>query len=216
MRDFEQIALPGDPNERLNWIKNHVLGARVAKLGVSTGGTVDPNTRTVWEAKPIIPGHVGTDFSSLAPEVFALNDGLATAWGHAWHPTFAGLKVATLALGTGVGCGFVSDGNLLMGRRGEYSRLNDHPSAGGDTYENLLGGAALSRHPGETQRRAAQAALEAAVSAIRGLYLPDVVVICGGVGLAEWLVLPEGVVRTPYGEQAGLWGAAALARYPAR
>lgn len=208
----ERVALPADRQERLEWIRKGLALYQVDRVGVSTGGTVWENR--VVEAKPIIPDHVGSDFSMLARHVVALNDGLATAWGHGCHPDFAGLNVATLALGTGVGCGYVRAGRLVVGPGGAYPRLNDLPAADGKTYEELLGGAALTREPSADQKAAAQAALRAAVETVRAIAMPDVVVVCGGVGLAHWLELPEGVVRSPYGEEAGLHGAAALARFP--
>jgi predicted NBD/HSP70 family sugar kinase len=187
-------------------------------VGVGTGGTVDPRTGVVWEAKPIIPEHEGSEFSraTLGVETVALNDGLATAWGHAWHPLYAGKRVATLALGTGVGCGLVDQGRILMGPRGEYPRLNDLPIDGA-SFEDLLGGAVLTPNPSDEDRARAVRALESAVQALRTLYYPDHVVVCGGVGLSPWLrphAEALGCDLSPFGVEAGLHGAATLALIP--
>lgn len=207
--------LPPDRKGREAWISEQLLSSGVVACGVSTGGTVDPATGEVWEAKSIIPDYVGARFDFDVPTA-ALNDGLATAWGHACLPDFAGRRVATLALGTGVGCGFVAKGRIWHGPRGEYPRINDLPTARG-TIEELLGGAALSPHPDEARREGAVAALRAAVQVLRGAMMPEEIVVCGAVGLSSWMqpVLAELGLRTsPFGADAGLFGAAALALYP--
>jgi N-acetylmannosamine-6-phosphate 2-epimerase/N-acetylmannosamine kinase len=210
----ERIPLPAEPRARLAWIAERAAANGVERIGVSTGGVVDPRDQTVIEAKPIIPGHVGTRFDWVGLQSRALNDGLATAWGHAWHPRFAGRAVATLALGTGVGCGMVREGRLLMGKNGDYPRLNDLPVEGGHSFEDLLGGASLSPDPSPRQQEDARLALRAAVRMMRALWQPEAIVVCGGVGLAPWLRadLPAlNLEPSPYGEDAGLWGARALA-----
>lgn len=211
----EETALPLEPGVRLAWIRGRAGKTGVSRLGVSSGGCIDPATGEVWSAKPIIPGHVGTRFdaSSLGLPALALNDGLATAWGHACLPEYAGSRVATLALGTGVGFGLVDQGRIVCGPRGEPQHLNDQPAPEGASYEELLGGATLGRTPGADARAAAQRAAQAALGAVRRLFHPDAVVVCGGVGLAEWLDI-EGATRSPFGPDAGLYGAAALALFP--
>jgi len=215
----ERIALPIAKEERLDWIRDRIKSMNVQALGISTGGTVRPATGEVWEAKPIIPGHQGTVFSeaTLGIPTVALNDGLATAWGHACHREFGGMRVATLALGTGVGCGVTEQGRVLMGPNGEYPRLNDLPGPGGQSYEDLMGGAALTPDPTDTQKRLALRAISQAIDTIRAMYQPDVIVVCGGVGLSPWMASQYGrfrIVPSPYGEDAGLYGAAALALWP--
>jgi predicted NBD/HSP70 family sugar kinase len=214
----EKVPLPASPDERLSWIAAQARKAGVRRLGISTGGIVDRSGRVV-EAKPIIPGHVGTDFRTLestagVESVTALNDGLATAWGHACRPDFAGLNVATLAIGTGVGMGFVREGKLQIGANGAPSHLNDLPAPGGATYEALLGGAALTSTPTPEQKRLAHEAFESAVHTICTMLMPDVVVVCGGIGLQPWLQTEGLIVRSPFGQDAGLYGAASLAIFP--
>lgn len=212
--DIERAPLPQTRQERASWINDRIdsMGA-IGGCGISTGGTVDPKTGEVWEAKDIIPDHVGTRFDTVG---FALNDGLATAWGHACHPDYAGRRVATLALGTGVGCGFVADGRIWMGPRGEYPRINDLP-VGAATFEELLGGASLTPRPTDGQKADALRALEGAVEVIRSTMFPDDIVVCGSVGLSSWMhrhLSELGLKVSPFGADAGLFGAAALVLYP--
>jgi hypothetical protein len=44
---------------------------------------------------------------------------------------------------------------------------------------------------------------------ISTLFHPDTIVLCGGVGLSDWLNLD--FPKSPFGADAGLYGAAALA-----
>jgi putative N-acetylmannosamine-6-phosphate epimerase/predicted NBD/HSP70 family sugar kinase len=215
----EREPLPHQRRGRYEWMLERVNRHHLKRIGISTGGTVDPATNTVIEAKPIIPDHVGSDFNGLADEVFALNDGLATAWGHACLPQFAGKRVATLALGTGVGCGLVDRGQIQMGPNGEYPRLNDLPVRG-KSYEALLGGASLTENPSQESQQLAIQLFSTAFETIRAMWMPDHTVICGGVGLAPWLHLDlleksgAHLTLSPFKEDAGLYGAAALALYP--
>lgn len=211
---IERVPLPRIPEERTNLIASYAVRAGATRVGISTGGTVDPRTTEVWEAKPIIPGHQGTNFRAALPglEIFSLNDGLATAWGHAQIPDYVGKRVVTLALGTGVGMGVVDRGHILMGARGEYPRLNDLSAGNGESFEDLLGGAALSPNPTEEQMALAQRAGTDAFTIVNSIFHPEAVILCGGVGLAGWLKLPA--IASPFGHDAGLYGAAMLAITP--
>lgn len=214
MIDLEQEPIDADPAKRCAWIEAQAARWSCETIGISTGGTVDPVTTLVVEAKPIIPDHEGTNFQEALPgrKVRALNDGLATAWGHANLPQYAGKSVVTLALGTGVGCGVVREGRILMGPRGEYPRLNDLSTATGRSFEDLLGGAALTPQPTETQILDALEAAHSAEDILRAMYHPYAIVRCGGVGLADWMEINAD--PTPFGPHAGLYGAAALVLFP--
>jgi N-acetylmannosamine-6-phosphate 2-epimerase/N-acetylmannosamine kinase len=187
---------------------------------LGTGGIVDPASGVCWTAKEyLMPDQIGIEFSedTLGVPTYAHGDGHASAWGHACRPEFAGLRVATLALGTGVGCGFVQEGRIWAGRRGEYPRINDLPAPAGASYEGLLGGINLTREPTEGQKAQAILALEGALKALRDLYFPDAIVVCGSVGLSPWLaphVERLGAIPSPFSADAGLFGAAALALFP--
>jgi|CXWL01.1.fsa_nt_gi N-acetylmannosamine-6-phosphate 2-epimerase/N-acetylmannosamine kinase len=211
----EQIETLQTAKERLEWIANLARKDKVIRVGISTGGTVAPGVNLVVESKPSIPDNERCLFLKIIggsiEHVQALNDGLATAWGHYCHPQFAGKRVATLALGTGVGFGLVDKGQILMGQHGGYPRINDVPTVLGETFEELLGGAALTPDPTPTQKLRAIEAGHCAVQLINSLFYPDEIVVCGGVGLCDWMDL--GLPKSPYGADAGLYGAAALVRF---
>lgn len=209
-----QIPLPADPEERLSWMRAQVASSGVACVGVGSGGVVDPKTGVVTQAKPIIPNHVGTEFSerTLGVPTIALNDGLATAWGHACRPEYAGRRVATLTIGTGVGFGVVDRGRILMGTGGEPPHLNDLPFHDGGTIESALGGASFEAAVSNADKVRAEKAAIKAIQMVETMFHPDDIVICGGVGLADWLELD--VPQSPFGAAAGIHGAAALALWP--
>ncbi len=219
LESIERMPLLEGRQERIDWVRRMVAETGVSAVGVSTGGIVDPKTGEVWEAKALIPDHIGTVFSedTIGVPTRALNDGLATSWGHACLPQYAGKRVATLALGTGVGCGFVAAGNLMMGPRGEYPRLNDLPAPGGATFEQLMGGAALSPTPAPEQIKSALTAFFQAGITLQEMYFPDQIVVCGAVGLSDWMspyLQSPGLSGSPLGFDAGLYGAAALVLFP--
>lgn len=217
--ESERTPNPPKREDRLAWIREMAAKYGVTRLGVGTGGIVDPRTGVCWTAKEyLMPDQIGIEFSerTLGLPTRAHGDGHATAWGHACLPQFAGRRVATLALGTGVGCGFVQDGQIWAGRRGEYPRINDLPTSNGRTYEDVLGGINLTREPSEEQKQIAIQALEDSLFAIQNLYFADDVVIAGSVGLSPWMrphLARLGVHESPFGTDAGLYGAAALALF---
>lgn len=212
--ESERIPLPADQDQRLRWMREQVEKAGVRRVGVGSGGVVDPKSGVVTRAKPIIPDHVGSEFSerTLGVPTVALNDGLATAWGHACRPEYAGRRAATLAIGTGVGLGIVDRGRILMSSGGEPPHLNDLSFSKGGSIEEALGGSALGGSVSEEERARAKLAANEAVRAVKSMFHPDDMVVCGGVGLADWLDFE--LPRSPFGADAGLHGAAALALWP--
>jgi N-acetylmannosamine-6-phosphate 2-epimerase/N-acetylmannosamine kinase len=128
-----------------------------------------------------------------------------------------------LAIGTGLGFGHVRQGQIVMGSEGEYSRLNDIPGPSGKSFEQILGGIFLTPTPSDEQKALANEAIHSAIRMVSTFLFPDVVVVCGTVGMQPWLDLDlqwepgwprVPVERSPYGADAGLFGAAALALYP--
>lgn len=223
LKEIRRTPQPKTRQERLDWIAAQIADTGVTRLGVSAGGTIDPVTGEVWEAKDFIPEYLGTTFAFPEVHVRALNDGLATAWGHFCRPeTYAG-RVASLALGTGVGAGYVIEGQILMGHRGSYPRWNDLPLPSGRTVEDVLGGLSLTRDPSEDQKDEAEKAARLVIVSMDKIWMPEKIVITGGVGLSPWLrerltenpaeIMAE-IVFGP--EEAGLEGAAALAIHPQR
>jgi len=225
---LERSVTPCPPlgSERVRLIEQFCTRHRVRRVGISSGGTIAPRNARVWEAKSTIPDHVGLNFGPEATgiETIALNDGLATAWGHACRPEFAGKRVATLALGTGVGFGMVDRMRLQMGPHGEYPRLADCYTSDGRTFEELLGGASLQVPASGEGMEVIHRAASEAIGMIATMLMPEVIVVAGGVGLAPWMrwedvAMPAGVawcpiLRSPWGDLAGLYGAAALALFP--
>ncbi|MBI3721625.1 MAG: putative N-acetylmannosamine-6-phosphate 2-epimerase, partial [Fimbriimonas ginsengisoli] len=99
---MDRVETPATHAVRIEWVRSRAHGLGLAAVGISSGGTIDPRTGVVVESKGTIPDHAGHGFGDLGLDIpiRALNDGLATAWGHACHPAFAARRVATLALGT--------------------------------------------------------------------------------------------------------------------
>lgn len=220
--DRQETPNPKNRGQLLAWVRQKVQESGVCRLGVGTGGIVDPATGEVWNAKEyLMPDHIGIRFAEDTTGVptYAHGDGHATAWGHACLKQYVGRRVATLTIGTGLGAGFVEEGRIWAGRRGEYPRVNDLPTALGRTYEDLLGGIYLTKEPTESAMADAIKALEGAIQVVRDLYFPDDIVIGGSVGLSPWLrphVERLGAQISPRGTDAGLYGAAALALFPAQ
>ena len=220
MTQFERVPNPPSQAERLAWISGMAERYEVSAIGVSSGGIIDPCTGSCWAAKEyLMPNQIGIEFSerTLGKPTFAHGDGHTTAWAHACLPAFAGKRVATLALGTGVGCGFVQEGRIWAGRRGEYPRINDLSTANGATFEALLGGLNLGPDANEEQKSTAKEAFRNAVFVIQNLYFPDAIVVGGSVGLSDWMreeVAEAGAIPSPFGTDAGLYGAAALVLFP--
>lgn len=207
--EVERIPLPKTRRERLEWMREKVSCSSARRAGISSGGTIDPWTGEVIESKASIPENVGTRFDAeaLGIEGLAINDGLASAWAHACLPGFAGKRVATLALGTGIGCGLVDRGRIVMGPNGEYPRLNDVHIDQSTTLEEKLH--LLREGPDRILE-----VVEACVGVMTKLWLPDSVVICGGAVAS--LQSCDRFVVSPFAEDAGLYGAAALALFPPR
>ncbi len=213
-----RVPQPAQHSERLEMIRSWAGAAGVSRIGISAGGVIDPVTSVVLEAKSFIGDYVGQAFDLPGNEVFALNDGLATAWGHACHPCRVGSRTCTLALGTGVGMGVADGIRIETDSRGDYPRLNDQVTSTGASFEDLLGGLNLSMSPSSlSDRELARLALREAVAYLRRMIFPDHIVVCGGVGLLDWLrpaVLELGAAPSELGEHAGLIGAAYLALNP--
>jgi putative N-acetylmannosamine-6-phosphate epimerase len=219
----ERIPLPDTHEERLDWMAAQAQSDGVCAAGISAGGVIVEGK--VASAKGFIPDYVGRslDLSDHGIHTVAINDGLATGWGHARYAPWVGGRVATLALGTGVGAG-IADAEEIFTTDGDYPRLNDLLTPEGQTVEDLLGGMNLGDDPTQADREPLLLALKVAAEAVK-IAAPDVVVLCGGVGLSptfrqDFLDLLSGMgLRaefTPYGAEAGLVGAATLVLDPPR
>jgi putative N-acetylmannosamine-6-phosphate epimerase/predicted NBD/HSP70 family sugar kinase len=227
LTEVDRAPLMPTRNERVAWMVGKVAG--LDRVGISSAGVIWNNRVTL--SKKFIPENQGTDYNVLRSHLsgkdkhglVALGDGHACAWAHACHPDFAGKDIAVLAIGTGLGFGHVREGKIVRGQGGLYSRLNDLPTPNGKTFEQLLGGFALTSTPTEEQKREANEAIHHAIRMVSTFLFPDIVIVCGTVGMQPWLDLElphlEGwpdvpVVRSPFGANAGLFGAAAIALFP--
>jgi putative N-acetylmannosamine-6-phosphate epimerase len=219
LSDRSQIPLPRTHGERIEWIESQIRRTGVSRVGVSAGGTIRPSDGLVWESSEIIPDQTSQYWRFSVPSL-TLNDGLATAWGHAGLPSFADRRVFTIALGTGVGGGFTDGLRLMTGKQGEYPRINDLRLPSGRA-EDVLGGLALGGKPPLDIPQFFDS-LQGLIDIVRGLYAPEDIVLCGGVGFADWFGtfwsqnpdMLAGVCLSPFGTDAGLQGAAALALWP--
>jgi putative N-acetylmannosamine-6-phosphate epimerase/predicted NBD/HSP70 family sugar kinase len=240
-----RVRLPDLHSDRLRWIEKQARDTRVELVGVSTGGEVDPKYGAIWSSKETIPDNEGGCFEIDGLRIRALNDGLATTWAHAvdWSRRLGAMQfpsdpTATLAIGTGLGCGITCHLGLL--HTDSYPRLNDLEFEPGLTFEQALGGMYLGKTPTPEQQATALRALERAIDILARLVQPRTVTICGGVGLSPWMKRgvkemtkrrffaadwggqpksgwahePCEVRFSPFGADAGLYGAAALALFP--
>lgn len=220
----DRIPAPKTHAERLKFIYSFAAKHCTTKVGVSAGGTIHPHLSQVIETKGFIPDYLDQfflDTEHMELDMHAINDGLATAWGHACHPNFAGTRVATLALGTGVGAGVVDRNRILTDKNGNYPRINDAFLPFGQTIEQTLGGMNLSGPPREpSEKQKILIAAQIALNLINDQF-PDHIVICGGVGLSEWFesFIPSfksyaPISISPFGSDAGITGAAHLVLNP--
>ncbi|MCW5940459.1 MAG: putative N-acetylmannosamine-6-phosphate 2-epimerase [Fimbriimonadaceae bacterium] len=211
----EAAPLPPSQRDRDDWMLDRIHGSGATRVGIAAGGTIHPVGLHVIETKASIPDNHG--YAALAERcpvpVYALNDGLSTAWGHAIRLSNYGRSVLTLTFGTGVGAGFVAGGRLLMGPNGEYPRFNDWVGPDGRTIEERFGGGFLGDRWWDDPSRVREVdeSLSTLVSQIQGLFRPDVTLLAGSVALA---CPGQKALASPYGPDAGLYGAAAIAQFP--
>lgn len=164
------------------------------------------------------------------------NDAQAAAWGEYVHGAGAGRDMVFVTVSTGVGAGIVLGGRLLRGRHGlaghagQMVALPDGPDC---PFEDSASGRWIARHVGAVDARAVFAAPDTpphaeAIAASAGrvarlcrnlqlLLAPEVIVIGGGVGLAQGYLARvrqalAGLddLRRPRIEQAALGGDAGI------
>lgn len=135
-------------------ILNSTPDIEVEAVGISTGGQVDPSGQLIG-GTPMLPGWPGlplreTVSKSLNLPVYVLNDGHAAAIAEARYGAGRGYKsVLCLVIGTGLGGGYVKDGQLISGANGLAGSVGQMKvTRDGKTYvalEDLVSGPALSR-----------------------------------------------------------------------
>ncbi len=98
-------------------------------IGVSTAGVPDPRTGAITYANEVMPGWTGIRLGeelarSCNLDVRVLNDVHAHALGEARHGAGRGMhSCLVVAVGTGVGGAFVSDGMIMLGAHGEAGHI---------------------------------------------------------------------------------------------
>lgn len=225
-----ETSTPHSHADRLNWIQEQAQRAGVQSIGISSGGVIDPQSGRVLSSKPIIDFQPEDAYQIPGLKVTALNDGLCSAHGIANHPSRSSDRFIVVSLGTGIGCGVVSDGRLVQANLppfGQYPRLNDFPVTDSGTLEELYS----KRQPLDAPKadfisdfgEALKTSLQVALSFTNA----DVVYLCGGFvtenGLKDrpWTnhllqtLQPLPIQLSPV-ESPALVGAAALIRYPIR
>lgn len=206
-------STPTDPRARLDWMLACLMEFPVERVGVSTGGVVDPATGRVLHANDLMPGHEGLEFSerSLGVSTFALNDGHTAALAHSDLPWAKSGTVVVLAIGTGLGCGVLHEGRLMIGASGEAPAWNVRRSSRGPSYEEMLGGAHHRSEDAESAWKTRAEVLDELLQEVRAVYASPKIVLAGSVGLrlAPQVQTPHRV--TPFGADAGLIGALRLA-----
>jgi len=158
------------------------MGVAVPGL-VRRGGTVWAPNIPNWESVPLAK----LLRRKLGSPVFVESDRNAVVLGEAWRGAARGKKdVIALMIGTGIGAGILSGGNLVRGAH-ELSgcagwmvvtdETNEHTTRIG-SLEALAAGPALSRHKdfGHTGQL-----LGMAVANLISLFDPEVIVLTGGV-----------------------------------
>lgn len=100
-----------------------VVSREVSQVAVATAGVVAPGSGRIVHATSSLPGWTGTDvaagFLALGHPVAVLNDVHAHGLGEATHGVGRGHRSLLLvAVGTGIGGCFVSDGAVAVGANG--------------------------------------------------------------------------------------------------
>ncbi|MBW6514449.1 MAG: ROK family protein [Candidatus Syntrophosphaera sp.] len=94
----------------------------IVAIGIGSPGTIDSSTGKIAGVNPNLPFWVGHDPAELIPSslslpVFCDNDANLMCLGEAWLRGSRGLIVG-VTIGSGIGCGFVSDGAVYHGAHG--------------------------------------------------------------------------------------------------
>lgn len=102
-------------------------------IGIGSAGVVDPEDGSILSATDAIPGWAGTPLATHVTDrmglpAYALNDVHAHALGEARRGAGEGrASMLMVAVGTGVGGGFVQDGQVLVGHRAVAGHVGHIP-----------------------------------------------------------------------------------------
>jgi glucokinase len=188
-------------------------GGELEGIGIGCTGPVYPLTGEVGRIE-FLPGWEGLNLAAEIEKPFGLkvaleNDADASALGeYAWGAGQGSTRFLYVTVSTGIGVGFVIDGQLYRGVEGAHPEIGHHvidPSGpqcfcgAHGCWESLAGGLALARFANRPSARAACEAAEGgdpqATQAVAGearylglgianlvsLYTPEIIALGGGV-----------------------------------
>ncbi len=188
-------------------------GGELEGIGIGCTGPVYPLTGKVGRIE-FLPGWEGLNLAAEIEKPFGLkvaleNDADASALGeYAWGAGQGSRRFLYVTVSTGIGVGFVIDGQLYRGVEGAHPEIGHHvidPSGpqcfcgAHGCWESLAGGLALARFANRPTARAACEAAESgdpqAIQAVAAeakylglgianlvsLYTPDIIALGGGV-----------------------------------
>ncbi|MBD3298760.1 MAG: ROK family protein [candidate division Zixibacteria bacterium] len=113
--------------ELLTWAAE--AGHKPVSLGVGSPGTINPITHRVQPPSPNIPEIVGEDFVDLLKQETGLpvmidNDANCAAWAEYRYGAGRGIdNLICLTIGSGLGSGFIVNGQILRGPTGSAGEL---------------------------------------------------------------------------------------------
>ncbi len=234
-RDVQDTPRGTCPADWLDRIAAAVQGWNFVGVAASVSGVVrDGHWSAVNPATLPVPAGFDLDAAlrqRFGDRVLAVNDAQAAAWGEFRHGAGAGRDMAFVTISSGIGGGLVLGGRLLRGAHGLAGHLGQIPfpgvrledTAAGFGIARAAGADAAAVDPEAAPMQAAIAQLARGLVTMQALVDPEVVVIGGGVGLAEGMLerlraamgahpamLRPTLVRAALGADAGLIGAAAL------
>ncbi|MDP2172232.1 MAG: ROK family protein [Candidatus Cloacimonadaceae bacterium] len=95
---------------------------KISAIGIGTPGTIDRESETIVGVNPNLPFWVNRDPRELIPpelklSVFVDNDANLMCLGEAFH-RHPGKKVVGITIGSGIGCGYVQEGEIYHGSHG--------------------------------------------------------------------------------------------------
>jgi glucokinase len=144
---------PSSPASLIDEIVRFATSTAIDAIGVCVPAVLEPQTdRILWA--PNLPGWRNVSLPELLHDhlddpVFVEYDGHAAVLGEWWAGAAKGYKsVASIIVGTGIGGGFVVDGQLWRGRdrlAGAVGWFTMQGHDGPDHWENLAAGPAVVR-----------------------------------------------------------------------
>ena len=146
----------------------------IGGIGISTGGDVDVAGGAIAYATPLLPGWAGlplrerfeAEFQHEIRHIRIDNDGNCAALAEAMYGAGRGFShVLTLIVGTGIGAGYVVEGEVLRGASGGALNPGQIRVPGtSHTYEDVIASGPLSRQRGKSiQAIAAEVAAQPAL-----------------------------------------------------